>query len=107
MADEKKENFYVHSKKYSRPKFQEALPFRTVYVSPFDMNMLYFSPSVRRDYIDDILSRTFAQFSLIRRDFDQIMRQRNALLKKIREGEMTANNLDFWDKKFAEIAHTY
>lgn len=35
------------------------------------------------------------------------MRQRNALLKKIREENVGADMLDFWDKKFAEIAVTY
>lgn len=58
-----REQFFAHGKKISRPKYQDALPFRTVYVSPFDMNILYFSPAIRRDYLDDILSRSFAQFS--------------------------------------------
>lgn len=35
------------------------------------------------------------------------MRQRNALLKKIREGEAERHDLDFWDTKFAEMAELY
>lgn len=62
---------------------------------------------MRRDYIDDILSRAYGQFAKIRRDYEVIMRQRNALLKKIREENVAADMLDFWDKKFAEIAVTY
>lgn len=54
-----KENFFIQNKKYTKPKYLETLPFRTVYVSPFDMNLLYFSPSMRRDYIDDILTRAY------------------------------------------------
>ena len=51
------------------------------------MNLLYFAPGVRRDYIDSILSRTYTQFPKVKREYDLTMRQRNALLKKIREGE--------------------
>lgn len=83
------------------------MPFRSVYVSPFDMNILYFSPAMRRDYLDDILSRAYAQFSKMKRDYETVMKQRNALLKRIREENIDENFLDFWDKKFAEIAVTY
>lgn len=88
-------------------KYKEQLPFRTVFVSPFDMNLFYFAPSIRREYIDSILARTFAQFTQVRRKYELIMRQRNALLKKIREGEAQRSDLDFWDNAFAEIATTY
>jgi DNA replication and repair protein recF len=97
----------VQGKKISKPKYLEELPFRTVYVSPFDMNILYFSPAMRREYLDDILSRAYAQFSKIKRDYEQVMRQRNALLKKIREDSVAQDGLDFWDQKFAEIALQY
>ena len=78
-------------------KYREELPYRTVFVSPFDMNLFYFAPSLRRDYIDSILARTFAQFSSVKRDYDESMRQRNALLKKIRDGEAKREDLSYWD----------
>lgn len=83
------------------------IPFLTVYISPFDMNLLYFAPEMRRNYIDDILSRSYAQFALLKLDFDRTMKQRNSLLKKLREGIWQKNELDFWDKKFSELAHQY
>jgi DNA replication and repair protein RecF len=64
-----------------------GLPWRTVYISPFDMNLLYFAPSIRRDTMDTVLSRVYGQFSTVKREYDMVMRQRNALLKKIRDGE--------------------
>jgi DNA replication and repair protein RecF len=76
-------------------------------LSPFDMNLLYFAPVVRRDYIDSILARTFAQFSKVRRDYETVMRQRNSLLKKIRDGEANREDLDFWDRTFALKAYLY
>lgn len=71
------------------------------------MNLFYFAPSIRREYIDSILARTFAQFTQVRRKYELVMRQRNALLKKIRDGEAMRNDLDFWDNAFIEIATTY
>jgi recombinational DNA repair ATPase RecF len=49
------------------------------------MNLFYFAPSYRRDYIDSILERSYESFRSVRREYDTIMRQRNALLESIRE----------------------
>lgn len=81
-----KDFFLVQSKKVTRPQYMREIPFLTVYISPFDMNLLYFAPEMRRNYIDDILSRSYAQFALLKLDFDRTMKQRNSLLKKLREG---------------------
>jgi recombinational DNA repair ATPase RecF len=97
----------IQSGKVSGVKYREELPFRTVFLSPFDMNLLYFAPAIRRDYMDSILARTFAQFSKVRRDYENIMRQRNALLKKIRDGEASRGDLDFWDRSFAQSTDLY
>lgn len=107
MENNWKDNFFIQSKKFTKPKYLDELPFRSVYVSPFDMNILYFAPWIRRDYLDDILSRAYWQFSKIKKNFELVMKQRNALLKKIREQEADINDLDFWDEKFAESAYQY
>lgn len=78
-----------------------ALPWRTVHISPFDMNLLYFAPSIRRDAMDTTLARVYEQFAKIKKEYEGVMRQRNALLKKIREGISKEDELDFWDDTFA------
>ena len=93
--------------KVSGIKYRENLPYRTVFLSPFDMNLLYFAPSLRRDYIDSILSRVFTQFPKAKRDYENVMRQRNALLKKIRENEAKKSDLDYWDTIFIEQTILY
>ncbi len=107
VRDDVREFFVIQGAKITKPKYLQALPWRTVLISPFDMNLLYFAPSMRRDYIDLILTRTHEQFSKVRRDYELTMKQRNALLKKIRDGESKREELDFWDHKFAEYAHMY
>jgi DNA replication and repair protein RecF len=105
--DADREFFLIQGSKITRPKYMQALPWRTVHISPFDMNLLYFAPAMRRDYIDAILSRTHEQFSRVRRDYELVMKQRNAMLKKIRDQEAERRDLDFWDNKFAELAYVY
>lgn len=107
VRDDSKEYFLIQWSKMTKGKYMQALPWRTVHISPFDMNLLYFVPSMRRDYIDIILSRTHSQFSTVKKNYELSMRQRNALLKKIRDGEAKREDLDFWDHKFAEYADTY
>lgn len=107
VHDDTREYFALQGTKVTKPKYMIALPWRTVHISPFDMNLLYFAPSMRRDYIDLILSRTYAQFPHVRRDYELVMRQRNTLLKNIRDGQADPEDLNFWDSKFAEYAESY
>jgi DNA replication and repair protein RecF len=107
VRDETREYYAIQWAKITKPKYMTALPWRTVHISPFDMNLLYFAPAMRRDYIDLILARTYAQFPAIKRNYDLMMRQRNAILKSIREGLSKREDLDYWDSKFAEVAESY
>lgn len=107
FQNQKSTQYSIQWAKITKPKYLQALPFRTVFVSPFDMNLLYFAPNIRREYIDNILERAYEQFPKVRRDYERVMRQRNALLKKVREGEAKREDLGFWDAKFAECADTY
>lgn len=107
VRDSTREFLVIQGSKITKPKYMQALPWRTVHISPFDMNLLYFAPSMRRDYMDLILSRTHEQFAHAKRDYELTMRQRNALLKKIRDGYSKKEDLDFWDHKFSEYAHLY
>lgn len=102
-----KDIYQIQQKKISGIKYQENLPHRTLLVSPFDMNLLYFAPSARREYIDSILMRAYPSFGKVRREYTEAMRQRNSLLKKVREGEASRNDLNYWDTCFAEKAFLY
>ena len=107
VRDDTREYYAIQGFKTTKPKYMTALPWRTVHISPFDMNLLYFAPAMRRDYIDLILARTYAQFPGIKRDYELAMRQRNAMLKSIRDGLSKREDLDYWDTKFVEVAESY
>lgn len=68
---------------------------------------MYLSPSLRREYMDSLLERSFAQFGATKRQYEAVLRQRNALLKSLRENGGSHHDLDFWDEKFASLAEIY
>ena len=104
---ENKDFYQIQWSKISGKKYLENLPYRTVFLSPFDMNLFYFAPSYRRDMLDSILERTFWQFRKVRREYEEIMRQRNALLKQIRDSQAERQDLSYWNRAFAEKSVLY
>ena len=81
----------------------------TVLFHPEDLNMLYLSPSLRRRYLDTILCQTDKKYMNALSKYKKVLKQRNALLHKIREtrferGDITRllQDLDAWDSEFLE-----
>jgi DNA replication and repair protein RecF len=67
-----------------------------------DLEMISGSPSLRRRYLDLTLMQVDARYSQARSRFDQVVTQRNALLKRIREGAASADELEYWDGQAAD-----
>ncbi|PIR55579.1 DNA replication/repair protein RecF [Candidatus Peregrinibacteria bacterium CG10_big_fil_rev_8_21_14_0_10_36_19] len=82
----------------------------TVLFHPEDLNMLYLSPSYRRQYLDTLLSQTDKQYLFALTQYRKILKQRNALLSeilknKLRGGKDTKTleeDLDTWDLQMAD-----
>ena len=76
---------------------------------PDDLNLVKSGPSIRRDYIDDLLVQIHPKNIQIRADLDQVLKQRNALLKQAR-GRLTdeiKTTLHIWDEKFHALGHQW
>jgi DNA replication and repair protein RecF len=72
------------------------------------MNMMYLSPSLRRDFLDEILSKTFENYRTLLSEYKKILISRNKLLKNIRENKSSKSEIKFWDKKFVlKASHIY
>jgi recombinational DNA repair ATPase RecF len=74
------------------------------------MNMMYLSPSLRRNFLDNILSNSYEQYSKILKEYKKILNSRNKVLKNISKNKSTKDELNFWDEKFiekAEIIYEY
>jgi DNA replication and repair protein RecF len=66
-----------------------------------DMEMITGSPSLRRRYLDMTLGQVVPQYSAARPRFERVLTQRNALLKRLREGSATEGELEYWDEELA------
>lgn len=77
--------------------------------APDDLALIKEGPSIRRDYLDDTLVALNPALDAMFRDFDRILKQRNALLRQSqgtppdRLDESTEVTLNVWDEKFNSV----
>lgn len=80
---------------------------RTVVFAPEDLQLFRGEPSLRRRLLDDVLVQVKPSYAAIRRDFDQVSRQRAAALKQFYSyprGEDLEGYLQPWDEAFASLS---
>jgi len=49
------------------------------------MNMMYLSPNLRRDFLDEILIKSFSEYKKILNNYKKILISRNKVLKNIKD----------------------
>ena len=74
-----------------------------VFFSPEDIGMIHLSPSVRRRYLDLLLSQLDRDYLETSLKYQHALKQRNALLKQIAEKQAQEKELEFWDQQLAEL----
>lgn len=72
--------------------------FKTVLFGPWDLGLVTESPSVRRKFLDTVLSQVDREYRRAGLSYDKGLRQRNKLLYKIREEGGSRSQLIFWNK---------
>ncbi len=84
--------------------------FTSVLFNPEDLNILYLSPSLRRKYIDILLSQSEKKYLQSLLKYNKSLKQRNALLHDIREQKFQGrdtkpmiDNLYAWDKEVSQF----
>lgn len=88
-----------------RKKTADAMGgFAVVTFLPQDLNLLQFSPSLRRDYLDEILLQTSHNYEQVLGEYSKVLVQRNELLGQINARRAGVSELDFWDEKLAKLA---
>lgn len=73
--------------------------------SPDDLDIIKDGPSLRRDYIDEVISHLVVDYAQTRLELERILKQRNTLLKQSggRLKDDIISTLDVWDEKFADV----
>lgn len=67
-----------------------------------DMDMIVGAPSLRRRFLDMMLSQVDPAYAKAWRQYDKVITQRNSLLKRIREGQANRDELEFWDSELTK-----
>jgi DNA replication and repair protein RecF len=68
------------------------------------MNLMYLSPSLRRDFLDNILKNSFENYDKLLTNYKKILKHRNKTLKSINESKAKKEDIIFWDKQFIELS---
>ena len=67
-----------------------------------DLELVHGSPSVRRRYLDILISQSDRQYLRALQRYHRVVSQRNHLLRSIREGKAATDELGFWDDEMVE-----
>lgn len=72
--------------------------FKTVLFGPWDMDLVTESPSIRRKFLDSVLSQVDREYRRSVLSYEKGLRQRNRLLWQIRESGVSRSQLLFWNQ---------
>ncbi len=76
---------------------------KCVVFTPEDLELSKGSPENRRDFIDLCISQIKPAYSKTVAKYENVLLQRNALLKNISLGVCSQNDLDVWDEQMARL----
>lgn len=77
---------------------------QAVIFTPEDIELVHGSPQSRRKSLNQTLGQFSASYIEAYSKFQKCLRQRNALLKRIRSRQADPKELDFWDNMFLNLA---
>ena len=76
---------------------------KCVVFTPEDLELSKGSPEIRRDFIDLCISQIKPQYQKTVAKYENVLLQRNALLKNIAMGASSPSDLDVWDEQMARL----
>ena len=75
-----------------------------VVFAPTDLDLVIGSPSERRRFLDMTLCQVRPAYCRALSQYQRILTQRSALLRRIRDGEESPHALTYWDEQLAQLA---
>ena len=76
---------------------------KCVIFTPEDLDLAKGSPEKRRNFIDLCISQIKLGYFSVTDKYENILNQRNALLKRINQGLSNIDELDIWDEQLARM----
>ena len=90
---------FVNDVKLPLTSFVGVMP--TVTFLPQDLELFTGPPAERRRFLDQLLSQISAEYLTTLSEYQKLLQQRNALLKRIAAGRDPEEGLDLWDRELA------
>lgn len=88
--------YFVNGVAKRRADFVGNLP--SVLFSPKDLEIVIGSPSLRRDFLDNVLEQTDRDYRIALLGYSKAIKQRNALLDLVKDGlPRKENEFEYWD----------
>ncbi len=79
---------------------------RAVLFTADDLDVISGPPALRRQFLDTALSQVDRAYYTALQRYSRVMQQRNASLRRIREGSTNADELSLWDETFTQEGST-
>jgi len=92
---------FINGVRTPKQRYIGALPLVTF--TPDDLTLFTGSPSARRKLIDGLLCQVSPAYLQALSEYEKAVKQRNTLLKQIKEGSSSPQSLDTWDEKIATL----
>lgn len=93
----------VHKENYGEVGIKQFIgKLHVVLFTPDDMNLLTGAPSLRRRFLDSLLTQLFPEYFEAMTHYYHALRQRNALLKQLNGKANLRDELAIWDRKLVE-----
>lgn len=72
-----------------------------VFFEADDLEIVYGPPSIRRRYLDILISQSRPAYLKSLQRYSKVLTQRNHLLRRVREGSAEPDEMSFWDERLA------
>ena len=93
---------YVHINGIRRRGSELVGEMNAVLFTADDLNLVYGSPTIRRRYLDILISQTDREYLKTLQRYQRIVTNRNHLLKEIRDRRSKESELTIWDDQLAD-----
>ncbi|MGH2807958.1 MAG: DNA replication/repair protein RecF, partial [Actinomycetota bacterium] len=78
----------------------------TVFFGPDELSLVKGSPDGRRRFLDELAVKLRPARDAVRRELERVLKQRNALLKEGRRGDLDEATLEVWDESLCRTGAT-
>lgn len=99
--EDEHKRFEVNDKPTTKAKFTSHL--YVILFAPHNINLIIGTPQLRREEFDDYCSICDYKYAYTLDEYNNILRNRNRLLRAINEGKANISQLKYWDEKLVDL----